>query len=505
MVGPVLSLSCRKCVGAFPFVTVAGFLWATQLPMAQQAVAVPLSPNPNPPGSSLFFEGLNDSVLVENESPFENAGFVGFEANAAFVNSAFFNNSGAFSLANDAIFRNESTFENLGSLNLSEGLVANAGRLNNRGGLNTQSGGSDLIVNEGFFNNIGKVDLNVALLENKETFNNAGLVSLNIASIENAGMIENAGRIEQKFELADISNSTGSTFLNRGEVRKVQLENEGLFVNRGIYNADGQGAKRFFNGASGTFINNGTATVSTQLGTGGRSQFANKGLLKGTGSFSSVNGSGPGLVLSGGTIAPGGLFDSDTVVDTAGMLTFEGDVTLSEESILDISIGGLEENAFDVLKVVDGSAWLLGGRVSFSLLDDFDIDAALDPGDSRSLSFLSADSGVVETGSKFDFSQIASEGLSFSVVQADGALLLNIEKGTVPDNPVPDNPVPVEPVPVEPTVPEIPVDSVPDSGDSSGPVVSPGMPTGPAPRSVPEPSVLLGFLAVGGLGLRTRP
>lgn len=477
------------------------------------AVAIELSPNPNLAGNSVFFESLGGQPnSVTNSSPFENSGNISFrDEGTSFTNSSLFNNLGSLAIEQGATATNQSTFENLGSLNLSQGTVTNDFLLNNRGGINTQFGDFDLIVNNGGLNNTGSIKFETADLQNNGEANTAGLFSLNLSAIKNSGEFINAGDIVQSFEGGRIENQ--GTFFNRGKIDKVSLSsNTGIFVNEGSHNADGIDSDFYNNEASGIILNNGSTVVKTALSFGSnpsQQTFNNKGLLKGSGTFSKSLQTDPAFTFTLGSVAPGGVFEGGSVTDSVGVLTFESDVVFNGSN-LDISVGGLEKGTSDLIKIVNGSAQFESGTVNFSLLDGFDIASALSDGETKTFSFLSADQGISAFSADADFSQLSADGIEFTVVQQGNDLALSVTKLTKPTTPTqPIEPVtPTEPTtPIEPVVPTEPVTTIePDIPTEptlpTGPVVAPPMPSIPSPQEVPEPSFLLGLLALSGLSFR---
>lgn len=483
------------------------------------AVAIELSPNPNIAGNSVFFESLGGQPnAVTSSSSFENSGNISFrEEGTSFTSSALFNNLGSLAVEQGATATNQSTFENLGSLNLSQGTVINDFLLNNRGGINTQFGDFDLIVNNGGFNNTGSIAFETADLQNNGETNTAGLFSLNLSAIKNSGEFINAGDIVQSFEGGRIENQ--GTFFNRGKIDKVSLpSNTGIFVNEGSHNADGIDSDFYNNEASGIILNNGSTVVKTALSFGTASSqqtFNNKGLLKGSGTFSKSLQTDPAFTFTLGSVAPGGVFEGGSITDSVGVLTFESDVVFNGSS-LDISIGGLEEGTSDLVKVVNGSAQFEAGTVNFSLLDGFDIASALSDGETKTFSFLSADQGISAFSADVDFSQLLADGIEFTVVQQGNDLALRVTKLAEPTTPtqpaepttptepvVPTEPVtPIEPViSIEPTTPTEPVIPI-EPTTPTGPIVTPQLPSIPSSQEVPEPSFLLGLLALSGLSFR---
>ncbi|MEL6815661.1 MAG: hypothetical protein AAFP03_12715 [Cyanobacteria bacterium J06598_3] len=218
--------------------------------------------------------------------------------------------------------------------------------------------------------------------------------------------------------------------------------------------------------------------------------FENRGLLKGSGSYSTEAPDDP-FVLAKGTIAPGGVLENGAIADTAGTLTFTGD-TIFESGLIDVSIGGFEADTHDILNIVDSTLDLLGGKISFSTLGDFDIFEALAPGESKTLSFVKADGGILNALSAFDFSQLKRPGLQLDVAQQGNELILTASRSltTAPPTTAPPTTAP----PTQPPTAIPPVELPPIAPPISG----------PTPTTVPEPSIIGGIALLSLLGLRQK-
>ncbi|MGB7084718.1 MAG: hypothetical protein WBD47_04135, partial [Phormidesmis sp.] len=334
------------------------------LVMPKTALAEQISPNPNPAGNAI-------EIGPSFEDPENRIG----------TNSEIFNNFGEISIF-DAQLVNDGVINNIGTIRASE----------------TQLPG---VVNNGTISNRGEMSFRLpSSLLNEGRFDNSGTMSLYFSWIENSGYFENNGLIQEEYEVAFIEN-TGA-FVNNSDLNRVSLDlNTGIFVNQGFHDTNGLDAEHYINKASGTVLNNGFTIVRTEpktILTG----FENLGLLKGSGTYDTYDTEIP-FVFAGGTVAPGGMFGEGAVTDTAGTLTFNGDAVF-ESGQLDISIGGFEDNAFDVLDIAEGQISLSGGTIGFSWLDGFDITETLSPGETKTLSFLNADKGISDFSADLDFS-----------------------------------------------------------------------------------------------------
>lgn len=364
------------------------------LAVGNSAQAAQLTPNPNPAGNTIFIEIGDDAT-------------------------------------------NDASFLNLGNI-LIEGDFANNGIFDNLGSFETVEISRD-VLNNGVFNNSGLVLATRSFsLRNAGRFLNTGNVLLEFSEIANDGYFENNGVIAEEYEVSVLINN--GVFVNNNSLDIVSLDsNTGLFVNRDFHETDGVDAEYYRNEPGGTILNNGLTLVRTYLGPVGdrRPRFINSGLLKGSGTYITEDKDAP-FVLGPGSVAPGGLFDGTQVIDTAGTLAFVGDTVL-DGGRLDISIGGFGADSFDLLKVAGGSASLSGGTIGFSWLEGFDINSALGFGETKTLSFLTAEAGIETFESNLDFSQIQMPGLDFGVVQQGDELVFSVTRASASEpTPVPE-------------------------------------------------------------------
>ena len=321
---------------------------------------------------------------------------------ATLINNNLIDNVGEIEIDGELI--NNGAIDNFGVLRATETDIVNRGTINNH---NTLDFVRSTLINEGRFLNLsdGKIDLDFAFIKNTGYFENNGLIQ------------------ENDFGEVPVIEENNGLFINNGELDRVSLDsNAGVFVNRGFHDTNGVTAENYIIEDTGVLLNNGFTIVKTDS-EDDLPGFDNRGLLKGSGEYATYD-EDIAFTLGPGTVAPGGIFDDGAVIDTAGTLTFNGDVVLDAGS-LDFSIGGFEAETFDILNVLDGKASLSGGVITFSLLDGFDIASALNPGETKSFTFLKAENGILDFTSDLDFSQIQTPGISFDVVQQDDELIFS--------------------------------------------------------------------------------
>jgi hypothetical protein len=264
-------------------------------------------------------------------------------------------------------FKNSDTLENSGTINNS-GNIVNPGTINNSGALN---------------------NYNTGYIENSGAINNSGNM-LEGGNIYNLGTIDNTGTYYVS-SMGGVNNTTEGIINNSGT-----LTNDHDVYNLGTFNNSGTFENNYYVENSGTFTNQATGTVTNiktfeNLGTlrndgifknsdeGITGSFYNYGTYQGAGTFVGNLDSGSG------TIAPG---------NSSGTMTVIGDYILGEGT-LEIEIGGFDLglNQHDFLDI-SGSAFLTGGTIELSFLSGYDITTDVGYGQTMSLMFLDADSGI---------------------------------------------------------------------------------------------------------------
>jgi len=273
-------------------------------------------------------------------------------------------------------FTGSQTYRGSGSTINNSGTMVNNGSSRLFGDIN--------LTNSGTFNNNSRLK-NYGYSENTATgiFNNNNYYWQGNSAINNAGTINNSGEIEISHGLINDNMVNNYGFLGYNGYANNDIVNNSIFNNASGAEIE-LNNRNLVNNTGGLLTNNGSVQIKDLINhTGGA--VINDGEIVNSGSFNNYgtySGSGTftGEFTNYGTLGPG---------SSPGNMTIHGDLNFYS-GLLEIDIGGTLENSYDQL-FVDGSAYLTSGGFNFSQWSDFDLEAAIAPGDSFEWEFLHAD------------------------------------------------------------------------------------------------------------------
>ena len=207
----------------------------------------------------------------------------------------------------------------------------------------------------------------------------------NTLAVQNSGAVDVVGGplrvgigVSSTNNVVTVSN--GSITVTNGGTGALNVARGTMTFNGGTITVDqlllNTGSTSVFNfnsgllkiGAGGSTVNNGSTFVvgnsvdAATLNLGGATNysFAN-GLAISSQAFLRGNGTVLGNTSNSGTLSPG---------NSAGSLTFVGNLTLSGSSVLDMKIGGTSVGQFDQITISNG-AFVVNGFLNISLIDAF--------------------------------------------------------------------------------------------------------------------------------------
>lgn len=323
------------------------------------------------------------------------------------INKDTFVVSGGTTLNNTRILTNDKQLRTFGTINNS-GTLTNGinGELNNIGDIINKR----LIINNGTFTNRGESTLHNAprgQFVNSGAFSNEGTVVnserfFNNNTIENTGTFTNSG---------DLENRSSSVFNNQGTLtnnallavddgarlnNNASLSNNNVMVNLGQFNnfSDFSNSERakLFN--SGTLTNEGTITNSGLIDNrgvienSGTVHLSNESAVIGSGSFIQTDGD---LIVNGrlsqrktdilgGTLKGSGVINGDVNVknaaispgNSAGTLIFMDDLTVSDFSVINVELAGVEAGVdYDQLNVFGVASFDATTVFNINFIDGF--------------------------------------------------------------------------------------------------------------------------------------
>jgi hypothetical protein len=259
---------------------------------------------------------------------------------------------------NSTFARMDALADNRGSFNLFGGRVFNTARnLTNSGTLQVSGPASALRVN-------GDLIAGATSGANQITVSDGGSLFATNALL--GSVVAATGTVSRGSLFVTNATATGTLEVRRGA---LEINSGTVVVDRLIATNSVSSVVNFNSGtlnSGSTMISNGTPF---QVGNG--SNTATLNFNGGTHTFSD------GLMLSTNSslIGSGGIFGSATNFGviapghSAGMLTFSGDLTLNDSSLLSMEIGGTDTNAYD--RVLVGGFLHIAGLLSVTLTNGY--------------------------------------------------------------------------------------------------------------------------------------